>query len=223
MLYKEAVSEKLLAALRELMDIPGLKDFRLVGGTALSLQLNHRESVDIDMFSYNTFSKEELKICLKDKFDTSSQVEVGERSLTFFMQDIKVDLYSMSHPFIRNVITEEQLRLAHVEDIAAMKLEAISQRAAKKDYYDIAELLSRYSFKQLLGFYEEKYPEYSIRNVLDVIKEIPRRNMELEKSPEPKTFRNIGWKDVMQIVFDAFDKFRYNELQAKIEEMKKRK
>ena len=92
----------------------------------------------------------------------------------------------------------------------------------KKDYYDVAELLNRYSFKQLLGFYEEKYPEYSTRNVIDVIKEIPRRNIELEKSPEPNTYGDINWQDVKQKVFDAFDTFRHDELQAKIEEMKKR-
>ncbi len=69
MLYKEAVSEKLLEVLHELMNIPDLKDFRLVGGTALALQLNHRESVDIDLFSYKSFPKD-VKKKVFDAFDT---------------------------------------------------------------------------------------------------------------------------------------------------------
>jgi hypothetical protein len=43
--------------LTQLMLIPELSSFRLVGGTALSLLLGHRESVDIDLFSDNVYGK----------------------------------------------------------------------------------------------------------------------------------------------------------------------
>ena len=51
MLYYNTVNQLLRETLDLLMKAETFKDFRLVGGTALSLQLGHRESVDIDLFS----------------------------------------------------------------------------------------------------------------------------------------------------------------------------
>ena len=223
MLYKEAVSPGILDILNKFMEANELKAFRLVGGTALSLQLGHRESVDIDLFSFREFPKDILRDTLKNILTNLSELEIGERSLSFYTNNIKVDFYAMSNPFIRPELIEDNIRMAAIEDIAAMKLDAITSRATKKDYYDIAELLNKYTFKTLLGFYIEKYPECRTRNVIDIIKDIPLRNFELEKSTPPKSFRNITWNDVIEKVFNAFDTFRYEELQAKIEEMKKRK
>lgn len=223
MLYHKAVSTRLLDVLNKLMDVNELKKFRLVGGTALALQLGHRESIDIDLFSYMEFPKDTLKNTIKNLFHNSPEFDIGERSLTFFANDIKVDFYSMLNPFIRPELIEENIRMASVEDIAAMKLDAISSRATKKDYYDIAEFLNKYSFKKLLEFYQEKFPENSTRNVIDIIRDIPIRNLVLEKTPPPRTFRNLTWEDVKKKVFDAFDTFRNEEINEKIEEMKKRK
>ena len=50
-LYRETVPETLWETLLKLMDLPVLNDFRLVGGTSLSLMMGHRISVDIDMFT----------------------------------------------------------------------------------------------------------------------------------------------------------------------------
>jgi hypothetical protein len=50
-LYRKTVSEALWTALNRLMTMELLLPFRLVGGTALSLQLGHRMSVDIDLFT----------------------------------------------------------------------------------------------------------------------------------------------------------------------------
>ncbi|MBI2967500.1 MAG: nucleotidyl transferase AbiEii/AbiGii toxin family protein [Bacteroidetes bacterium] len=223
MLYKEAISSRLLAVLQNLMVVNELKAFRLVGGTALALQLGHRESVDIDLFSYKDFAKQKLGKRIAEKFHNMDLLREGEKSLSFHINNSKVDLWALDVPFIRPEITEENIRMADKEDIAAMKLNAITDRATKKDYYDIAELLNNFTFKELLGFYAEKYPHKTTRNVIDVIKEIPFRNRELEQSPPPKTFRNITWNDVKKKVFTAFDTFRNDELNEKIEEMKKRK
>ena len=50
-LYYKTVSPLLLSALQKLMKADEFNSFRLVGGTSLSLQLGHRESVDIDLFT----------------------------------------------------------------------------------------------------------------------------------------------------------------------------
>jgi len=51
MLYKETTTPFLFEILTQLMTMPLLADFRLVGGTALSLQRGHRISDDIDLFT----------------------------------------------------------------------------------------------------------------------------------------------------------------------------
>ena len=51
MLFWNTVSVNLKEVLLLLMHSPVLASFRLVGGTALSLHLGHRMSIDIDLFS----------------------------------------------------------------------------------------------------------------------------------------------------------------------------
>lgn len=55
MLYFEAVSKECRHLISELMQIPALDSFRLVGGTALALQMGHRTSVDVDLFAEHSF------------------------------------------------------------------------------------------------------------------------------------------------------------------------
>ena len=68
MLHIETVEPNTLRVLRELMNIKELSAFNLVGGTALSLQLGHRKSDDIDLFSEKDFEKRPLIEILKEKF-----------------------------------------------------------------------------------------------------------------------------------------------------------
>jgi hypothetical protein len=51
MLQIETVESDAFSKLMQLMEMPELKDFSLVGDTALSLLYGHRKSVDLDLFS----------------------------------------------------------------------------------------------------------------------------------------------------------------------------
>jgi predicted nucleotidyltransferase component of viral defense system len=57
--------------------------------------------------------------------------------------------------------TVDNIRLASIEDIAAMKLSAITGRASRKDFVDIYFLLIKYSLKELVEFYNQKYHDGS--------------------------------------------------------------
>lgn len=50
-LHNETVSPRLIRCLKTIMQSDIFKDFNLVGGTCLSLQLGHRRSIDIDLFT----------------------------------------------------------------------------------------------------------------------------------------------------------------------------
>src|SRR5437899_3053827 len=92
MLHKnpELISAKTFNLIQELQSLPYLKDFYLVGGTALTLQMGHRNSIDIDLFSQNEFDTTQLKNILATKFQISVDVEF-KNTLLSRINGIKVD------------------------------------------------------------------------------------------------------------------------------------
>jgi predicted nucleotidyltransferase component of viral defense system len=212
MLYKESTEKVLMDLLLDLMQWDELKDFRLVGGTGLSLQLGHRKSIDIDMFTDNEISIENLakKIHKKYPYADIRKLSFG---LTLYIpnqskKDLKVDLME-TEKFIKPAIFIENIRFASLEDIAAMKLEAITSRHTKKDYYDIAELLNFFNFENLLQFYKQKYPYNDVKQVLENLTNFTE---ECEMDFEPDSLISMDWMSVKFKIIDAFDDFMKNKI-----------
>ena len=137
------------------MAIEELKCTRLVGGTSLALQIGHRKSDDLDFFgSFN---------CADDLSEYFSTIPVVERtgatrSMQFFnLNGIKVDFVNLDYPWLREPVKEGEIRLASLEDIAALKVNAIIGRGTRKDFVDLFFLLQHFSLNEILVFYEEKY------------------------------------------------------------------
>jgi hypothetical protein len=129
-----------------------------VGGTALSLHLGHRTSIDIDLFSAGAFDVEAMVLFLQREFDYINQNRF-KNSLLGSIQNIKVDIISHQYQWLQPAINAEGIRMARLEDIAAMKLNAIMGNGTRlKDYVDIAFLSSCFTLQQMLDFFEAKYP-----------------------------------------------------------------
>jgi hypothetical protein len=168
MLHLHTISKALSDALSVLMTAEALKDFRLVGGTALSLQLGHRISVDIDMFSdvpYGSIAFHEIDAFLSTTFTycsfSGAPPALGK---SYWIGDssedaIKLDLF-YTDSFIMPEITTHKWRLAHLAEIAAMKIDVIQRGGRKKDFWDIHELLNHFSLPEMLSFHKQRY-EYS--------------------------------------------------------------
>lgn len=166
-LFYNTVSPHLLSILKELMLAEEFKSFRLVGGTSLSLQLGHRESVDIDLFTdavYNSIDFKVIDAYLRNNYkyvDTSTIPIVGMGKSYYIGENpnqcIKLDLY-YTDTFIRPAIEKDGLRLASIEEIIAMKVEVISRGGRKKDFWDIHELLAKFSIEEMLQLHEVRYP-----------------------------------------------------------------
>ena len=157
MLHKETVSKEMWKLLQKLMKDEILKDFTLVGGTALSLMLGHRLSIDIDLFTTKPFDENSiLNYCAK-----TYPVEVKnkfENTLLLQISQIKVDILAHQYQWQLPLITKENVRLASLEDIGAMKLHAIFQDGSRiKDFVDMHFLLEHNSLKTYLNFYQKKY------------------------------------------------------------------
>lgn len=156
-----------MAALELLMSSDTLSPFRLVGGTALSLQIGHRLSVDIDLFTdaeYKSIDFEAIDSFLRREFSYVDSPTRGEMAFgkSYYVgstkeECIKLDLF-YTDPFIREATIVDNLRMATLEEIAAMKVDVISRNGRKKDFWDLHQLLKSYSVERLIALHQERYP-----------------------------------------------------------------
>ena len=145
MLHKETVSPELFRLIQDLCGHPELDNFVLVGGTALSLQIGHRKMDHINFFSIANFASEQMSEFLTSKYDFKIHARF-KNSLMGILNNIKVDIISHQYKWVTKVLEEENTRMARIEDIAAMKFNAIVGNGSRlKDFIDIAFLSSYFS------------------------------------------------------------------------------
>lgn len=166
-LYLNTVSDLLWNSLKQLMSIDEFNSFRLVGGTSLSLQIGHRESIDIDLFTdaeYGSIDFTILEAILNETFtyvDTLSVDLVGMGKSYFIGNNenelVKLDLF-YTNPFVFPCILEQNVRFSSIEEVAAMKFEVIANGGRKKDFWDIHELLETYTLDEMIDFYLKRNP-----------------------------------------------------------------
>lgn len=157
MLHKETVSPSTLELLTTLMKDCRLKHFVLVGGTSLSLQLGHRISVDLDLFSDLSFDESELSFYLVENYDLELDF-ISRSTLKGEIRGVQIDCISHQYPWLSPCVEEDVIRLASPVDIAAMKLNAIAGNGTRiKDFIDLAYLSTLLSLGEMLEAYEHKY------------------------------------------------------------------
>ena len=174
------------------------KNLRLVGGTSLALQIGHRKSIDLDLFGTlqadeSTFS-EALVI-----FEKVTWLKKSSNINIFSINDVKVDFVNYTYPWLDETKSEDDLRLAGLKDIAAMKLAAVTGRGTKKDFIDIYFLLKQFSLKEMLQHYNNKYADGSEFLVLKSLTYFE----DAEPEQQPVMLKNISWQAVKDTVLKA--------------------
>ena len=181
---------------------PPLTGTRLVGGTSLALQYGHRSSVDLDFFG--TLDDDPLSI--RECLERIGHVGVLKETKTIRIYDldkVKIDFVNYSrYQWLAEAITEDGLRLASPQDIAAMKVNAIEGRGTRKDFVDIYFLLQHYSLDDILGFYQEKYPEHSVFRALMSLTYFE----DAEKQMMPKMFSKVTWDEMKAYIIKEVEK-----------------
>jgi predicted nucleotidyltransferase component of viral defense system len=166
MLHTKTVTRETLKLLKKLMADPNLREFSLVGGTALSLYLGHRKSIDLDLFRKDSFSASALSLYLKEKYNFQEDFQ-DNNTLKGFINDIKIDFITHKYENVKTIHTIEKLRLYSLEDIAAMKLNAIADNGTRlKDFVDIVCLSTKMSLNEMLESYQKKYPNTNAMRAL---------------------------------------------------------
>tara|TARA_R110002126_G_scaffold277579_1_gene423634 strand:- start:4 stop:651 length:648 start_codon:yes stop_codon:yes gene_type:complete len=167
MLYYNTVNDLLRESLIKLINAEIFKPFRLVGGTALSLRLGHRESIDIDLFSdapYGTINFNEIDDYLNKNFayiDHLKNIDPGLGKSYFIGHSkeniLKLDVF-YTDDYIHPAFIEDNIRMATIEEIIAMKLDVIQRGGRKKDFWDLHELFNSYGIEKMLQLHEQRYP-----------------------------------------------------------------
>ena len=164
MLQKESVRESLWNLLKELQNSKVFSNYFLVGGTALSLQLGHRMSDDIDLFTRDDINKDEIFDFLNKNYKGNYQIiNIQNIIIQIIINEIKVDFVKYDYDLIDDVKEENGIKYLGKNDIAAMKLMAVANRGDQaKDFFDIYYLLKEISLKDMFEYYRIKYKQSDI-------------------------------------------------------------
>lgn len=135
--------------------------FYLAGGTALALQIGHRDSIDFDFFCLDSFDTTSLFSKIEQQFFGHNIVRLQDElnTLEIVVDDvIRLSFMTYKYQLIEPVISTDFFDLASIVDIGCMKLSAITSRTAYKDYVDLYFILNEVSLQTLIDSLRVKLP-----------------------------------------------------------------
>ena len=200
MLQLSTINTTTLELLKKLMCFDDFANMRLVGGTALALQIGHRKSIDLDLFGDIDFDNVNTAKVFAD-FNNTITLKRSKNINIFSIDDIKVDFVNYSYPWLQHQLLLDGIRLAGIEDIAAMKLAAITGRGSRKDFIDLYFLLQKYNLKEMLGFYKEKYFDGSEYLVLKSLTYFA----DAEDDIDVEMIKDVSWNKIKTYILEAVD------------------
>lgn len=173
-LHYETITPLLKNILNDIMENPVFDPFYLVGGTSLSLRLGHRKSVDIDLFTNAPYDSLDFSVFEKFFQDNYQYYYCSDRTgivgfgRSYYVgesedENIKVDLFYHDE-IVDPCDRMDNIRIASLEDVIAMKVDVVSRSGRKKDFWDLHELLNTYSVSEMIEFHKYRYEYTHDRN-----------------------------------------------------------
>lgn len=204
MLQLRTIDPGTLGLLKSLVQEPFLADNFLVGGTALALQMGHRFSVDLDLFTHSAFEAEPLLEAFEAKYNVQP-LTITNTIFIIVVEGVKVDCVRFKYPFAFPLLNMEGVRMADIRDIAPMKLDAVTKRGSKKDFFDMYYLFERFSPAQILEWYNQMFRHSTSFHVIRCLTYFD----DAEQTETPIVFdKKVTWAEVkkrmVQVVRDNF-------------------
>lgn len=196
--------------LKKLDKIASTYELVLAGGTGLALQIGHRLSVDLDYFTQKNFSTDKIFQELKQLGLNPSIIEESAGSITVLAEGTKLSIFHYPYPFIEEHKNADGSSVAGIIDIASMKIIAISQRGAKRDFFDLYFILQTIPFwkiaeNMIKRFGQERINPLHIGKSLvffDDAEEDPDPNFIGQDNPTWNIVKKFFRKNVQQMVLD---------------------
>ncbi len=165
MLQAKTVEPDTLVLIKKLQSKPYMQNFLLVGGTALALQLGHRTSTDIDLFYHQKFDTSLLRSEIENDFDCEVKT-VYRFALFIYVEKIKTDIVFQRSNMLKEPLVIDGIKMASLDDLAAMKLMAITNRGKLRDFVDIFILLQKFSLDEMVEMWAKKFESDNYQLVL---------------------------------------------------------
>jgi predicted nucleotidyltransferase component of viral defense system len=175
-------------------------EFYLAGGTALALQLGHRQSVDLDFFTENDFNPQNILNVLQSTHTIQNIQIIQNDTLYLNCDNVKVSFIKYLYSLIGTLLDYNQtVKLASIEDILCMKLSAISSRNTKKDFIDIYYILKlrNYSLDFAIELLRKKYQNFNLIHII----------YSLTYFEEADTDPDVIWQEGFQVSWESIKNF----------------
>lgn len=202
MLHTKTIESITLGLLKRLMADKALTQFDLVGGTALSLQIGHRKSIDLDMFSHTDFEAAVILQHLIDEGYNPSVRHNFKQTLIVEIEGIKVDFIRFRYPFAQDIRIIEGIRMASIQDIACMKIDAIMGRGKKKDFCDLYFLLRKHNLIDIMTWYQQMFQHSTLFHVYKSLTWFDDANLDGELEVFDKKY---SWESAKKVIIKAVE------------------
>ena len=208
-MYWSILDNKRIELLRKIVKTISLNNYYMVGGTALSLQLNLRESFDFDFCTSDMFNSDVLLSELKSIGNT--EVKQNQKgTIDVLLDGVQVSFFFYQNNLVENIVKNDEipnLRMASILDIAAMKVAAIGGRGAKKDFFDLYNIMKKCNIdtEKLASAVIKKFGTNV--NYVNMIMGLGYFE-DAESEELPKTFVEYDWNTIKQFFIDIQPKFQ---------------
>lgn len=217
-LFYNTTTPLLLSILKKLMSSIEFNEFRLVGGTALSLYKGHRYSIDIDLFTDATYGSVDFLALEKYLSETWQYVDsiagipvgMGKSYFLGINKDdcIKLDLY-YTDEFVKDFTMIDGIRLADVAEILAMKVDIIGRGGRKKDFWDVHELMEEYTLPEMLHLHKTRYPfSHNHQQLIDKFTNFSQADNDFD----PNCLRGKHWEIIKLDLIEFVDAAKHRGL-----------
>lgn len=197
-IYWEILNKPQKEVLPKLSFLRGL-DAYLAGGTALALQIGHRTSIDFDFYTPKHFKGGALiKIIKKNSPELKVKIirDTNDTFEAILNSRVRLSLFYYYYKLLKKPASFENTAIISLEDIAAMKLIAISQRGKRRDFIDFYYLLKIFNLQKIMESTEKKYPDFDIYNGLRGLLYFKDVDDDLEISRIKIFDKKLSWKKV---------------------------
>lgn len=203
----ETLSHSQKRILSSLCPILSAKKFYLAGETAVALYFGHRHSVDLDFFTTKGLD-EPIKLAeeLKNMEFPLRITYIEKGTLHTYLSNVKTSFLRFAYPLLSPLeeISQFSCSVASLKDLACMKLLAVSQRGAKKDFIDIyAFLKNGFSLGELLKLYKEKFTLDDLTHTLYALSYF--RDADRERTP--RMLWKTKWKEIKNYIRQAVEEY----------------
>ena len=212
-MYWNIIDENRYKLLENITNTISMKNYYMIGGTSLSLQLGLRESYDFDFCVPEDFNNE----LLLEELQKLGQTEVKQNqkgTLDVILNGVQVSFFYYPNSVIKEFVNPKEmpkLKLANILDIAVMKVVAIGGRGAKKDFFDLYNILnkSNITIDELAKGLLQKYGNnINFANIIMGLSYFEDAEQEIL----PKTFVEYNWEEIKKFFINFQTNF-YKQLE----------